>query len=76
LGSRCADGQLRNIAAKAELKRADITYEELAEKLGNHGLEEPRESVASKLSQERFAATFLLVSLAALGVENLRLEDI
>ena len=61
---------------KAELKRADVTYEVLAEKLGKHGLEETKASVASKMSRGTFAATFFLASLAALGVENIRLEDI
>lgn len=61
---------------KAELKRADMTYEELAAKLEKHGLEESKSSVASKMSRGTFAATFFLASLAALGVENIRLEDI
>lgn len=45
---------------KAELKRADITYEELAERLREHGLEETRDSIASKLKRGTFAATFFL----------------
>ena len=31
---------------KAELKRADVTYEELADRLKEHGLEETRNSIA------------------------------
>jgi hypothetical protein len=61
---------------KAELKRADVTYEELAKRLKDHGLEETRDSVASKLKRGTFAATFLLASLAALGRNGLELEDI
>lgn len=61
---------------KAELKRADVTYEELAARLKKHELEETKASIANKLSRGTFAATFFLASLAALGVENIRLEDV
>jgi hypothetical protein len=61
---------------KAELKRANVTYEELAERLREHGLEETRDSIASKLKRGTFAATFLLGCLAALQREGLKLEEI
>jgi hypothetical protein len=61
---------------KAELKRADVTYDELAKRLKEHGLEETRDSIASKLKRGTFAATFLLGCLAALELEGVRLEDL
>jgi hypothetical protein len=61
---------------KAELKRADVTYEELARRLKEHGLEETRDSIASKLKRGTFRATFLLVCLAALELDGVRLDDI
>jgi len=61
---------------KAELKRADVTYEELAKRLKKHGLEETESSITSKLSRGTFAATFFLATLAALELEGLRLEDL
>jgi hypothetical protein len=61
---------------KAELKRADVTYEELAARLKAHGLNETRDSIAAKLKRGTFAATFLLGCLAALEMEGVRLEDI
>ena len=61
---------------KAELKRADVTYEELAMRLKAHGLNETRDSIAAKLKRGTFAATFLLGCLAALEMEGVRLEDI
>jgi hypothetical protein len=62
---------------KAELKRAGITYDELAARLEGHGLPgETRDSIKSKLKRGTFAATFLLATLAAIGLEGLRLEDI
>ncbi len=61
---------------KAELKRANVTYDELAKRLKDHGLEETRDSIAAKLKRGTFAATFLLACLAALELEGVRLEDI
>jgi Domain of unknown function (DUF6471) len=61
---------------KAELKRANVTYEELATRLKAHGLNETRDSIAAKLKRGTFAATFLLGCLAALEMEGIRLEDL
>ena len=61
---------------KAELKRAGVTYEQLAERLKEHGLTETKASIANKLSRGTVGATFLLATLAALGMEVMRLEDL
>jgi Domain of unknown function (DUF6471) len=61
---------------KAELKRADVTYEELATRLKAHGLNKTRDSIAAKFKCGTFAATFLLGCLAALEMEGMRLEDL
>jgi hypothetical protein len=62
---------------KAELKKADVTYEELAKRLKKHGLPgETMDSIKAKLKRGTFAATFLLASLAALESEGFRLEDL
>ena len=61
---------------KAELKRADVSYQELAKRLKKHGLTETEASVANKLSRGTFAATFFLAALVALEVDGIRLEDI
>ena len=62
---------------KAELKRDGVTYEELAERLGKHGLkDETMHSVQAKLKRGTFPATFLIASLAALEREGLRLADV
>ncbi len=61
---------------KAEMKRAKVTYEGMAEKLKEHGLSETRDSVAAKLKRGTFAATFLLACLAALELEGLQLQDL
>lgn len=61
---------------KAELKRADVSYKELAERLKKHGLEETEASIANKLARGKFAATFFLASLAEIGCDTVRLEDV
>jgi len=62
---------------KAELKRADMTYEELAKQLKKHGLPtETKDSIKAKLMRGTFAATFMLATIAALELEGVRLEDI
>jgi hypothetical protein len=61
---------------KAELKRADIGYRELAERLKRHGLDETEASVTNKLSRGTFPATFMLAALVAIGAEVVKLEDI
>lgn len=61
---------------KAELKRADVSYRELAERLKKHGLDETEASVTNKISRGTFPATFFLASLVAIGCEAITLEDI
>ena len=61
---------------KAELKRADVSYRELAKQLEKHGFKETEASVASKLSRGTFAATFFLASLIAIGRTTVNLDDV
>ena len=61
---------------KAEMKRAGVTYAELAKRLDGHGLQETEASIASKLSRGTFAATFMLAVLAALELEGMSLGDL
>jgi hypothetical protein len=61
---------------KAELKRADLTYEDLADKLKKHGFKETKASIASKLSRATVSAHFFLAALVAIGCASVTLEDI
>jgi Domain of unknown function (DUF6471) len=61
---------------KAELKRADVTYEQLAERLSEHGLEETKGSIAAKISRGAFPATFFIAVMKAIGRENVNLADV
>jgi len=61
---------------KAELKRAEVTYEELARRLEGHGFKETKASIANKLARATMSAHFFLASLAAIGKSNVGLDDI
>ena len=61
---------------KAELKRADVTYEELARRLREQGLDETKHSVAAKIGRGTFPATFFLASMRAIGREQVNLADV
>ena len=61
---------------KAELKRAKITYAELADRLREHGLVETEASIKAKLARGTFPATFLLAVVAAIGLAEIALEDL
>jgi len=62
---------------KAELKRANVTYDELAQRLKKHGLsDETEDSIKAKLKRGTFSATFFLASVAALELSAVKLEDI
>jgi hypothetical protein len=59
-----------------QVEGAGVTYEELAERLKEHGLSETRDSIAAKLKRGTFAATFFLAVMAAIGRENVNLSDL
>jgi len=60
---------------KAELRRAGIGYKELAGRLNKQGMEETETSITGKLARGTFAASFLLATMEAIGVEQVRLQD-
>lgn len=61
---------------KAELRKAEVTYAELARRLKKHGLTETEASITNKLARGTFSATFFLAVLRAIGVEQVHLEDV
>jgi 3-mercaptopyruvate sulfurtransferase SseA len=58
---------------KAELKRRDVTYEQLAQKLREVGVNETPAAIANKISRGRFTAVFMMQALSVIGCKNLRL---
>jgi hypothetical protein len=62
---------------KAELKRAGVTYEELVERLKDHGhAQETVASIKNKLARGTFPATFFLATVAALGLPHVAMDQI
>ncbi len=62
--------------AQAELKRADLTYEELAAKLRDMGHDETKISVANKVNRGTFPATFFVAVMRAIGRDQVNLSDL
>lgn len=60
---------------KAELKRRNVGYRELAEKLEPLGIRETERNIANKISRGGFTAAFFVQCLVAIGCTVLRLED-
>lgn len=58
---------------KAELKRRNITYAQLVEKLSAIGVHETEPNVRNKLARGKFTAVFLIQCLEAVGAQDLRL---
>jgi hypothetical protein len=61
---------------KAELKRHDVTYEELARRLSEMGIEETEGSITVKINRGAFPTWFFLASMKAIGCPSVRMEDI
>lgn len=59
---------------KAELKKRDLTYLQLSEKLAAIGITETPENIANKISRGKFSAVFLIQCLEVVGCHTLRLE--
>lgn len=59
---------------KAELKKRNVGYRELAEKLTAMGIAETETNIKNKISRGGFTAVFLLQALTAIGARELRLD--
>ena len=60
---------------KAELKRRNVNYKQLAEMLGKLDVQETEANIKNKISRGGFTAVFFVQSLAAIGCHTLRLGD-
>jgi Domain of unknown function (DUF6471) len=59
---------------KAELKRRNLGYRDLAERLGALGVGETDRNIANKISRGGFSAVFLIQCLEAMGAKEIRLD--
>ncbi len=66
--------RVKNIL-KAELKRKNVGYRQLAERLEEIGIHESERNINNKISRGGFTAVFFMQCLMAIGVKELRLAD-
>jgi len=60
---------------KGELKRRNVSYGQLVEKLAAIGVVDSEPNIRNKLSRGKFTAVFLIQCLEAIGASSLRLQD-
>jgi 3-mercaptopyruvate sulfurtransferase SseA len=60
---------------KAEMKRRNVTYEQLAKRLGEVGVRENAQNLRTKVSRGGFSAVFFVQCLRAIGCREVRLTD-
>ena len=58
---------------KGELKRRNVSYAQLVEKLAAIGVVDSEPNIRNKLSRGKFTAVFLIQCLEAIGAKELRL---
>ncbi len=59
---------------KGELKRRNVSYGQLVDKLAAIGVVDSEPNIRNKLSRGKFTAVFLLQCLEAIGSSSLRLD--
>ena len=59
---------------KGELKRRNVSYAQLVEKLAAIGVVDSEPNIRNKLSRGKFTAVFLIQCLEAIGSTSLRLD--
>jgi hypothetical protein len=60
---------------KSELKRRNVSYKDLVDRLAAIGVKETEPNIRTKISRGGFTAVFFVQCLTAIGAHTLRLED-
>ena len=60
---------------KGEMKRRNLTYDQLAEKLEAIGVHADVRNLRNKVSRGGFSAVFFVQCLKAIGAKNMRLDE-
>lgn len=60
---------------KAELKRRNVSYRGLADRLATIGVNETETNIKNKISRGGFTAVFFIQCLVAIGARDLRIID-
>jgi Domain of unknown function (DUF6471) len=59
---------------KGELKRRNVSYGQLVDKLAAIGVMDSEPNIRNKLSRGKFTAVFMIQCLEAIGASTLRLD--
>ncbi|MFY9292346.1 MAG: DUF6471 domain-containing protein [Methylorubrum rhodinum] len=68
------DARVKGIL-KAELKRKNVTYAQLVDKLAAIGVKETEPNIRNKLARGKFTAVFMIQVLRAIDVKSLHLAE-
>ena len=60
---------------KAELKRRDLSYADLAKKLAEIGVKDEERNISNKIGRGSFSAVFFVQCLQAIGCTILHLDN-
>jgi hypothetical protein len=60
---------------KAELKRRNLSYADLAEKLAVIGIDDNERNISNKVSRGTFTAVFFVQCMEAIGCHTVRLDE-
>jgi hypothetical protein len=60
---------------KAELKKRDLSYADLTEKLRTIGVKDNERNISNKIARGSFTAVFFIQCLHAIGAHTIHLED-
>lgn len=60
---------------RAKIKRGNLNYDDLVEKLAEIGVKESTRNISNKISRGGFTAGIFLQCLGAIGCQSLRLSD-
>ena len=66
-------GQVKGML-KAEIKRRNLTYEQVSAKLAEMGVQETPTNLRTKISRGGFSAVFFVQCLRAVGAKSLALD--
>ncbi len=61
---------------KAELKRRNVSYADLADKLSAIGVKDNERNIANKIARGSFTAVFFVQCLEAIGVQTVHLNGL
>lgn len=60
---------------KAELKRRNLSYADLAERLAVIGVKDNERNISNKIARGSFTAVFFVQCMEAIGCRTIHLED-